>query len=259
MLVLINLDSAVERRHAMTRQLKDCNLAFERVGVDLRCLRSTEVDQEILSRFPNLRFDRQVLSSPEIGCWLSHLTAWQALLEQTRRAACTVIEDDLTLLPGFAHAVNVLSGLDLEDAGRSTQAVSPFDVVYFGTSSRSVSQRRRTVVAGLFVHRAVGLIFNTWGYSITRAYAQRFFAGASRREIRIPIDHFRGGRGGRLGPRIGVLQPAVLLEDPVLGADSQIAPYTYRIDRSPIFESARRRLLASSVSDLYYSLVYRYL
>jgi len=259
MLVLINLDSAVERRHAMTRQLKDCSLAFDRVGVDLRCLRSTEVEREIQSRFSHLRFDRKVLSSPEIGCWLSHLTAWQALVAQTRDSTCTVIEDDLTLLPGFANAVNVLSGPAREDPAACAQAASPFDVVYFGTSSRNVSQRRRMDVNGLSVHKPLGFILNTWGYSITRAYAQRFFAGASRRAIRLPIDHFLGGRGGRLRPRIGVLQPAVLLEDPVLGMDSQIAPYTYRFDRSPIFEGARRRLLASNLSDLYYSLIYRYL
>ncbi len=74
----------------------------------------------------------------------------------------------------------------------------------------------------------------------------------------MPIDHFLGGRGGRDRPRIGVLQPAVVVEDPVLGSASQIAPHTRRLDRSRLIESARRRLLASSVSQLYYSL-YRYL
>ena len=55
-----------------------------------------------------------------------------------------------------------------------------------------------------------------------------------------------------------MLQPTVVREDPVLGAASQIGPYTHRIDRSRLFEKLRRRVLASPVSQMYYAL-YRYL
>jgi hypothetical protein len=103
----------------------------------------------------------------------------------------------------------------------------------------------------------VGVILNTWGYSVTRAYVERFFC-AGRRSIHLPIDHYLGGRGRRARPRIGVLQPTVVREDPVLGAASQIGPYTRRIDRSRLFEKLRRRVLASPVSQIYYAL-YRYL
>jgi glycosyl transferase family 25 len=245
MLVLINLDSAVERRQAMARQLDAFGLDFERVGVDMRFVRTGEVDAQVEARFPGLRFDRTALSNAEIGCWLSHLTAWQRLLAQPDAATCTVIEDDLTLLPHFAAAIEALD------------ARSAFDLVYLGTSSRNVSQRRRTDVHGFQVHAPVGVILNTWGYNITRSYATRFFA-AGRRFIQLPIDHYLGGRGKRTQPHIGVLQPTVVQEDPVLGTASQIGPYTRRIDRSRLFEKLRRRVLASSVSELYYAL-YRYL
>ena len=244
MLVLINLESAVERRQAMARQLDAFGLTFERVGVDLRCVRPSEVEAQIQARFPGLRFDRKALSNAEIGCWLSHLTAWRRLLLRPGQTSCTVIEDDLILLPDFADAMAAMS-----DRAR-------FDLVYFGTSSRNVSQRRRTAIKDFVVHEPVGLILNTWGYSVTRAYVERFFA-TTRRCIRLPIDHFLGGRGGRIRPRIGVLQPPVVTEDPVLGAASQIGPYTRRLDRSRLFDKVRRRLLASPVSEFYYSL-YRY-
>jgi glycosyl transferase family 25 len=244
MLVLINLDSAVERRQAMARQLAGFGLDFERIGVDLRCVRPGDVDSQVEQRFPGLHFDRKSLSNPEIGCWLSHLSAWQLLL-RSGAGTCTVIEDDLTLLPDFAQAIDALS------------ARREFDLVYLGTSSRNVSQRRRTLVGRFGVHEPVGVILNTWGYSITRAYVERFFA-AGKRSIRLPIDHHLGGRGRRPRPHIGVLQPTVLREDPVLGAASQIGPYTHRIDRSRLFERLRRRVLASPVSELYYTL-YRYL
>jgi len=257
MLVLINLDSAVERRQAMAHQLDQHVLAFERLGVDLRCVRPAEVERQIQSRFPGLRFNRKTLSDAEIGCWLSHLSAWQCLLRQSAHAACTVIEDDLLLLPGFANAVKVLCGRARLQAHEAPQPGFPFDLVYLGTSSRNVSQRRRTHVDGLCVHEPIGVIYNTWGYSISRSYAARFFA-AGPRSIHLPIDHFLGGRGGRAGPRVGVLQPAVVTEDPVLGAASQIGPYTRRLDRSPLIETVRRRVLASALSEFYYAL-YRYL
>jgi glycosyl transferase family 25 len=245
MLFLINLDAAVERRQSMARQLDFRGCSFERVGIDLRRATDADADARASGHFPSIGFDRKALSKAEIGCWLSHLCAWRALLDEPSQASAAVIEDDLRLADGFAFALAAL------------ERRAAFDLVYLGTSSRNVSQRRRTLVNGLAVHEPVGLILNTWGYSITRAYVARFFAAPSRRIV-MPIDHFLGGRGGRDRPRIGVLQPAVVFEDPVLGSASQIAPHTRRLDRSRLVEAARRRLLASSVSELYYSL-YRYL
>ena len=51
-----------------------------------------------------------------------------------------------------------------------------------------------------------------------------------------------------------MLRPAVVREDPALGVASQIEPFTYRIDRFRVVEAARRRIIASRVSDLYYRL-----
>jgi glycosyl transferase family 25 len=245
MLVLINLDSAVERRHVMARQLAGIGLEFERVGIDMRFVRPADIDERVARAFPGLRFDRQALSNAEIGCWLSHLTAWRRLLEQPAKPACTVVEDDVTLLPDFRGAVAALTDR------------SQFDLVYLGTSSRNLSQRRTTAIGGYRVHDPVGVILNTWGYSITRDYAARFFREA-RGAIGLPIDHFLGGRGPWARPHIGVLQPPVVREDPVLGVASQIGPYTRRFDRSRWFERTRRRLMASPVSEIYYAL-YRYL
>jgi glycosyl transferase family 25 len=245
MLVLINLDAATQRRAAMARQLDARGCAFERVGIDLRCVRDSQVDAQIQRCHPQLRFDRRALSNAEIGCWLSHVSAWQRLLQHPSAAAATVIEDDLLLAPGFADAACALARRAM------------LDVVYLGTSSRNISQRRRSLIHGLAVHEPVGVIYNTWGYSITRAYAARFFA-SKLGSMRLPIDHFLGGRGGKPGPSIGVLQPAAVQEDPALAADSQIGPHTDRWDRSQLFQAARRRLLASALSGYYYAL-YRYL
>ena len=257
MLVLINLDSAVERRQAMARQLGQGHIPFARVGVDLRCVRPAQVNLQIAAHFADLRFDRKALSNPEIGCWLSHLSAWRLLLAQSEHASCTVIEDDLILLPGFAHVLKALNGRRRGDIAFGAHDASHLELIYLGTSSRNVSQRRRTQINGLSIHRPLGVIYNTWGYTVSRGYAARFFASGPR-TIGMPIDHFLGGRGGSLGPRTGVLQPAVVAEDPVLGAVSQIGPYTRRLDRLQCIETVRRRLLSSALGEFYYTL-YRFL
>ena len=98
---------------------------------------------------------------------------------------------------------------------RHLERESPFDVVYLGTSSRNISERRRTRVGSLWAHEPVGTVFNTWGYVVTRAYVERFFATPEPAH-RPPIDHFLGGSARRARPRIAVLQPAVVTEDEVL-------------------------------------------
>ncbi len=246
MLFLINLDDADARRMSMRAQLHDVGLSYERIGIDFRRARGPAIDAWIEQRFPGIAFDHGSVSSAEIGCWASHLTAWQALAASEDFAACAVLEDDLVLDRALPEAIEVLV------------RAPAFDLVFLGTSSRNVSARRRVPAGRFHLHQALGTIYNTWGYVVSRDWVRRFFAAAPWHLVR-PIDHYTGGsRAGRVKPRVAVLRPAVVGEDPELGIDSQIEPYTYRIDRSRIVEAARRRIIASRVSALYYKL-YEYL
>lgn len=244
MLVLINLEGAVERRQRMTAQLDAHGVEFERIGFDGRQLAPTAIAAWAAEHLPAVRFDFTRLSGAEVGCWISHLLAWRGLLSRPALPSCTVIEDDLILQPDFSEAIAILERQQI------------YDVVYLGTSSRNLSTRRSRTINGLRLHQPVGAVFNTWGYVIRRGFVERFFA--MQRSIKLPIDHVLGGRVARLRPAIAVAQPALVEEDPVLGRDSQIEPFTFRIDRARIVESTRRRLLASRVGGLYFSL-YRWL
>jgi glycosyl transferase family 25 len=241
MLFVVNLDDAVDRRASIEAQLRRLGLRHERIGVDFRGARKADIDRWIDARFPNLRFVHRSVSSAEIGCWASHLCAWKALADRDDAAACTVLEDDLALDARLPEALGVLAG--------SPRA----DIVFLGTSSRNVSSRRREPAGAFSLHRPLGTIYNTWGYVIARRWVQRFFAAQWR--IDRPIDHYTGGsRARELKPRIAVLRPAVVREEPHLGVASQIEPYTWRIDRARLVEAARRRIIASRVSALYYRL-----
>ncbi|MDQ6621381.1 MAG: glycosyltransferase family 25 protein [Pseudomonadota bacterium] len=238
--VLINLESAEARRAHMEAQLARAGFDAVRIGVDFRESTTEEVSAWTEAHFPRLRFDLDAMCAAEAGCWASHLCAWSRLLE-TDELSCTVLEDDILLTPGFREAVDAL------------REQACFDVIYLGTSSKNISTRRRTQIGALSVHQPLGVIFNTWGYVITRAYAQRFFDSRPTC-IDMPIDDFLGGRAKWAKPRSGVLRPAIVTEDPVAGPRSQIQPYATRADRHPIWQDARRALLGSKVSDLYYSL-----
>lgn len=244
MRVLINLEAAGARRARMLRQLQALQLDCERIGFDGRGRERAELDAWIGRELPGMSFVHAALSGAEVGCWVSHLLAWRSLLRRPGVAACTVIEDDVLLQPEFERATRALSAQPL------------YDVVYLGTSSRNLSTRRSVLLAGLRLHPPLGAIYNTWGYVLSRRYAAWFFAQP--RRLRWPIDHVLGGRIRALAPRLAVLRPAVVEEDVDSGLHSQIEPSTYRLDRLRLVESARRRLLASRVSDLYYRL-YRYL
>jgi GR25 family glycosyltransferase involved in LPS biosynthesis len=245
MLYLINLDDAHARRTAMRTQLAQVGLPFQTIGIDFRRAPRADIDAWISQRFAGIAFDHGSVSGAEIGCWASHLSAWQALASSDA-AACTVLEDDLRLEPALPEAIGALARTPM------------FDLVFLGTSSRNVSTRRRLPAGRFQLHQAFGTIYNTWGYVVSRAWVRRFFAAAPWRLDR-PIDHYTGGsRAGQLKPRVAVLRPAVVSEDPVLGVDSQIEPFTHRIDRSRIVELARRRVIASRVSAFYYKL-YEYI
>lgn len=242
MLFLVNLDTAIERRAAMAAQLGALGLDFRRVGVDFREQGRAAIDAWLAVNLPGIAFAHRRLSGAEIGCWASHLLAWKTLASDDSASACAVIEDDLVLDAGLPEAIATLCH------------APSHDLVFLGTSCRNVSTRRHSVVGGMHLHRPFGTIYNTWGYVVSRDWVLRFLAARPWRIDR-PIDHYTGGRrAGALKPRAAVLRPAVVREDALLGPASQIEPYTYRIDRSRLVELARRRILASRVSALYYRL-----
>jgi glycosyl transferase family 25 len=233
--IVINLDPAIERRERMASQLRALGLRFERLGHDFRRLDRTAIRNWYAAHFPSLRPPAFALSGAELGCWASHLSAW-AHIAASGRSAGTVLEDDVLLAPEIGTIVRTLES----DLGG-------FDVVYLGTSSRNLSRRRVAAVAGLRLHRPVGLVVNTWGYVVSARWAAALLA-AEALPITMPVDHFLGGRARLLKPRIAVLRPACVHEDPLTAAASQIQPHTWRPDRFRAVEGARRRFLESRAS-----------
>jgi glycosyl transferase family 25 len=241
MLLLINLDSAVTRRASMESQLKAAGVAAQRVGVDLRGVTRARAREMARQAFPAFRFGG-LLSGPEIGCWLSHLTAWQRAVD-AGVPACTVIEDDLLLQPHFVEVHRRLTRPALHD------------IVYLGTSSRNISMRHPEACGPSRLHRPIGGILNTWGYVVRTEFAARFLAAGG--PVTRPIDHVIGGGSRRCRPDVAVLLPPAVQENVMVASDSQIAPFTDRPDRAVIVEELRRKFLSSRLGDAYYAAITR--
>ena len=248
MLFLINLDDAHARRTSMHAQLAELGLAYERIGIDFRRAPRADIDAWIAQRFSGIAFDhRQRLGRGDRLLGVASVRLAGAGVERRRRmhgargrSACSI-----RALPEA-----------IDDAG----ARRPRSTSCSSARRRATCRRAAASPAGRFrLHRPLGTIYNTWGYVVSRAWVRRFFAAAPWRIDR-PIDHYTGGsRAGRVKPRIAVLRPAVVQRGSKRSASIRRSSRT-RIASTARGSSklARRRIIASRVSALYYKL-YDYL
>ncbi len=105
MVLLINLDRSERRRLMMEQRLSDLGLSYIRFpavdGASEWTTLCTSVDIPIFQR----NVGRDVLKG-EIGCYHSHLRAWQKFLDSDRETLL-VLEDDVVFGPDFLNAINV--------------------------------------------------------------------------------------------------------------------------------------------------------
>ncbi|ETN93429.1 Glycosyltransferase family 25 (LPS biosynthesis protein) [Gammaproteobacteria bacterium MOLA455] len=109
---VINLDKSQERLSRISARLGELEMPFERVaaiyGADLNERQLKSVYSESL----NAKSYRRPLSRAEVGCYMSHLKAWQTIVD--RELACAlIIEDDLVIdaeLKGFIESLSHSTG-----------------------------------------------------------------------------------------------------------------------------------------------------
>ena len=103
--LLINLERSVPRRQAMEARLREIRLAYEiQPAIDgaahfAEIIR--EVDQQAFVR----NVGRPLLPG-EVGCYLSHLAAWQRALDSGAEVLL-VLEDDVVFHPDFVDALKL--------------------------------------------------------------------------------------------------------------------------------------------------------
>lgn len=110
---LINLDTSVDRLKNARQQLTEFDIEFERLsavyGPDLKLV---ELNKHYSSKLNAKEYHKQ-LNSGEIGCYLSHRKAWQAIVDQELDFA-VILEDDFSLNENFKSLIPSLRSLKVE-------------------------------------------------------------------------------------------------------------------------------------------------
>ncbi|QIR15954.1 glycosyltransferase family 25 protein [Shewanella aestuarii] len=110
---VINLDKSLERMAFMQKQLEQFNIEFERVSaVYGKELTETEIC-DVFDESTNLDKYDKVLNVGEIGCYLSHVKCWNAVVDQQLDFAL-ILEDDSTLNPNLLSLINSISRLSVK-------------------------------------------------------------------------------------------------------------------------------------------------
>jgi len=122
--VIINLDRSTHRRTQIEAQLTGFDLPFYR----LAATDGHTLDQAARDRHYDADLNRRCYHKPlvagEIGCYISHLRAWQWLVDSGYERA-VILEDDVVLGGDFRAALDLLPCLP-----------QPWDIIKLGSWSR---------------------------------------------------------------------------------------------------------------------------
>ena len=107
---VINLDKSPERMARIAKRLNELFIPFERIsGVYGAELSQEEIDQYYCPKL-NKKNYRRPIGLGEIGCYISHIKAWQTIVD--RKLPCgLILEDDIVIEEGLADLAKELGSL----------------------------------------------------------------------------------------------------------------------------------------------------
>lgn len=161
--IVINLARATDRRRFMEQQSQTLGLAFDFLeATDGKTL--TEQDRVLIDHGKRKSISPYPLTDNELGCWLSHRRAMQALLDSDEPMGA-ILEDDAALAPDFPRMLAVLERLP----------ESSFDVIdlHRNFKRNEIFAFCRTLTEGHNLGRIGYTHMNATGYVITRKGAEK--------------------------------------------------------------------------------------
>lgn len=195
---VINLDRDRERLQRVAQQLEPTGLAWTRLSaVYGRDLPAAEQDR-LLDRATYRHRHGMEPALGELGCYLSHVAVFRALLASPHSAAL-VLEDDVLLTPAL---VPVLQGL-MRHAGR-------WDMVKLSQVHSGTPQAYLDVAPG---HRLAVMLSRCTGssaYLVNRRAAQAYVDGLL--PMKLPYDHVFD-QGWTFGLKVRMVTPTPCIHD----------------------------------------------
>jgi glycosyl transferase family 25 len=109
---IINLEENVTRLRNSSSQMDMLGIEWKRVdGVNGWTMTEEEV-AAVYARDENSRRAKNPLVRPEIGCYLSHIRAWQMIAEDRAHPGGFIFEDDFAAAPELRRVLELLSRPD---------------------------------------------------------------------------------------------------------------------------------------------------
>ena len=104
---VINLDKSPERMATIAKRLDELYIPFERISG----VYGAELSQEEIAKYYcaklNKKNYRRPLGLGEIGCYISHIKAWQTIVDRQLHCAL-ILEDDIVIEDGLAELASKL-------------------------------------------------------------------------------------------------------------------------------------------------------
>ncbi|CRK88475.1 CLUMA_CG002249, isoform A [Clunio marinus] len=177
---MINLKRRSERRVKMEQSFKELGIDYTYLeAVDGKTLTDEVLIQKGINLLPEYAdpYHKRPMTMGEIGCFLSHHTIWQKMIEKGQEEVL-VLEDDIKFEPYFNERSEQL----LEEA----RAIGGWDLIYFG--------RKRLHENEEFLEKSenfvkVSYTYWTLGYALTLAGAKKLLAAEPLKRL-LPVDEF---------------------------------------------------------------------
>lgn len=111
--LVVNLDRSPDRLAAISAQLEQVDVPFDRItALDGKTLSSDFIDEHSPPEIVSKSYHRK-LSRAEVACSLSHRKAWQQITDEDLDFGI-VLEDDCQLLDNFRETVQLLASLPVD-------------------------------------------------------------------------------------------------------------------------------------------------
>ncbi len=210
---LLNLEEDRDRLAHATAIFAEKGLAFERLAaVDGR--KMTDAERCARLAFPAAgSFD---LSPSQVGCYLSHVHAWEHFLE-TDAAVAAIFEDDVHLG---------------EDIGKLFEAPETWlpddaDVVKLETCLQKVPlpEKAEGAVLGRSLVRLTGRHHGSAGYLVTRKGAEKLLANSRKLAVGVDAMLFNPRTDVSVRTVVYQLEPAICIQDDIAGDGSKRAGF----------------------------------
>uniref|UniRef100_A0A8C7MTY6 Collagen beta(1-O)galactosyltransferase 2b n=1 Tax=Oncorhynchus kisutch TaxID=8019 RepID=A0A8C7MTY6_ONCKI len=178
---LINLKRRLDRRQRMLSTMTSLGLqATLTDAVDGKALNTSQLQALGIEMIPGYQdpYSGRVLTRGEIGCFLSHHSAW---LVERGLSKVLVLEDDVRFEPRFKRRMMTI----MEEVEK---AQLDWDLIYVGRKRMQVRQPERSVEG---VNNLVEADYSYWtlGYALSAQGARKLLAAQAFSKM-LPVDEF---------------------------------------------------------------------